>query len=78
VKYHLIVRRLAERNLEEAKDWYDKQQSGLGSELLETMSDLFGRLGERFPYVVYYLIEKSEVIAGSGRVMRLSTRARDV
>lgn len=44
MKYHIVVRRLAERDLEEAEDWYDAQQSGPGIELRGNLSDLFGRL----------------------------------
>lgn len=44
MKYHIVVRRLAERDLEEAEDWYDEQQSGLGTEFRGAISDLFGRL----------------------------------
>jgi plasmid stabilization system protein ParE len=80
VKYGIIVRRLAERDLEEAEDWYNEQQFGLGSEFHETINDLFARLAEnpriyprvhgevhravlrRFPYLVYFLIEGSDVI----------------
>ncbi len=80
MKYGIIVRRLAERDLEEAEDWYNEQQLGLGSEFHETINDLFARLAEnpriyprvygevhravlrRFPYLVYFLIEGSDVI----------------
>jgi len=44
VKYHIVVRRLAEGDLEEAEDWYNEQQPGLGSEFRGAISDLFGRL----------------------------------
>jgi plasmid stabilization system protein ParE len=44
VKYNIVVRRLAERDLEEAEDWYDEQQSGLGTEFRGSISDLFERL----------------------------------
>jgi plasmid stabilization system protein ParE len=44
VKYNIVVRRPAERDLEEAEDWYDEQQSGLGTEFRGSVSDLFGRL----------------------------------
>jgi plasmid stabilization system protein ParE len=80
VKYRIIVRRLAERDLEDAEDWYNGQQPGLGTEFRDTITDLFGRLAEnpriyprvygdvhravlrRFPYLVYFLIDDSEVI----------------
>lgn len=44
MKYQIIVRRLAERDLEEAEDWYNGQQSGLGAEFRGVVSDLFERL----------------------------------
>ncbi|HEX3108306.1 MAG TPA: type II toxin-antitoxin system RelE/ParE family toxin [Thermoanaerobaculia bacterium] len=80
MKYRIIVRRLAERDLEDAEDWYNGQQSGLGIEFRDTIGDLFGRLAEnpriyprvygevhravlrRFPYLVYFVIEHSDVI----------------
>ena len=80
VKYQVTVRRSAERDLEEARDWYNEQQPGLGTEFLDMASELFGRLernpkiyprvhGEvhravlrRFPFVLYFVIETSEVI----------------
>jgi hypothetical protein len=40
VKYQVLVRRLAERDLEEAEDWYDEQQFGLGIESRNAISDL--------------------------------------
>jgi plasmid stabilization system protein ParE len=46
VKYQIIVRRLAERDLEEAEDWYNDQQSGLGAEFRDVVSDLLERLAE--------------------------------
>ena len=48
VKYQVTVRRSAERDLEEARDWYNEQQPGLGTEFLDMASELFGRL-ERIP-----------------------------
>jgi plasmid stabilization system protein ParE len=44
VKYDVFVRRLAEHDLEEAEDWYNEQQSGLGSEFRGAIADLFERL----------------------------------
>ena len=44
MKYQIVVRRLAERDLEKAEDWYNEQQSGLGSEFRGAISDLFVRL----------------------------------
>ena len=46
MKYHIVVRHLAERDLEEAEDWYNEQQFGLGSEFRGAISDLFGRLSD--------------------------------
>jgi plasmid stabilization system protein ParE len=80
VKYGIIVRRLAERDLEEAEDWYNQQQHGLGAEFRQTIDDLLARLAEnprvyprvhgevhravlrRFPYLVYFLIDGSDVV----------------
>jgi toxin ParE1/3/4 len=44
VKYQIRVRWLAERDLEEAEDWYDEQRPGLGAEFRQTIADLFARL----------------------------------
>ncbi len=46
MKYGIIVRRLAERDVEEAEDWYNEQHPGLGSVFHETINDLFVRLAE--------------------------------
>jgi plasmid stabilization system protein ParE len=80
VKYSIILRRLAERDLTDAQDWYDQQRAGLGTELHTAIDQLFARLAEnpwiypqvhddvhravlrRFPYLVYFLIEGSNVI----------------
>lgn len=91
--YLIVVRRLAERDLEEAEDWYNQQQPGLSAELRGAISALFGRLTDnpriyprvhgdvhravlrRFPYLVYFLIEGSNVIVlavlGSSRDPRV-------
>ena len=46
MKYQIIVRRLAERDLEEAEDWYNGQQSDLDAEFRGVVSDLFERLAD--------------------------------
>lgn len=46
MKYHIIVRRLAERDLEDAEDWYNEQQAGLGAEFRGVVSVLFERLAD--------------------------------
>ena len=46
MKYNIVVRHLAERDLEEAEDWYNEQQSGLGTEFRGAISALFERLGD--------------------------------
>ena len=46
MSYPIGVRGLAERDLEEAEDWYNRQRPGLGAEFREFVSDLFERLSE--------------------------------
>ena len=46
MKFGIIVRRLAERGLEEAEDWYNRQRNGLGSEFRQTIDGLLARLAE--------------------------------
>jgi plasmid stabilization system protein ParE len=50
----LIVRPLAEADLEQAARWYDEEQAGLGSRFLSDVDQVFGRIRERphqFPMV---------------------------
>ena len=42
----IVVRRLAERDIIDAEDWYDAQRLGLGLEFREVLTDLLGRLAE--------------------------------
>lgn len=46
MKYHIVVRRLAERDLEQAEDWYNEQRPDLGAEFRGAISDLFERLAD--------------------------------
>lgn len=46
MKYHVILRRLAEHDLEQAEDWYNEQQPGLGTEFRGAVSALFERLAD--------------------------------
>ena len=49
-----IVRPLAEADLEQAANWYDEEQAGLGSRLLSDVDQVFERIRERpqqFPAV---------------------------
>ena len=48
--YRVIVRPLAERDLLDAKTWYDQRRPGLGSEFLDTFDELRDRL-ERTPLI---------------------------
>jgi len=50
VNYQVIVRPLAERDILDAKVWYDLRRPGLGSEFLDTFDELQGRL-ERTPFI---------------------------
>ena len=50
VNYQVIVRPLAERDILDAKAWYDLRRPGLGSEFLDTLDELQGRL-KRTPLV---------------------------
>jgi hypothetical protein len=42
-----IVRPLAEADLEQAANWYDEEQPGLGSRLLGDVDQVFERIRER-------------------------------
>ena len=42
--HQIVVRRLAEQDLEQAQDWYEEQRPGLGSEFRQTIDGLFDRL----------------------------------
>jgi plasmid stabilization system protein ParE len=44
VTYRVIVRPLAERDLLDAKAWYDLRRPGLGREFLDTFDELQARL----------------------------------
>ena len=49
-----IVRPLAEADLEQAANWYDEEQAGLGSRFLSDVDQVFERIRERpqqFPEV---------------------------
>jgi plasmid stabilization system protein ParE len=49
-----IVRPLAEIDLEQAANWYDEEQTGLGSRFLSDVDQVFERIRERpqqFPVV---------------------------
>jgi plasmid stabilization system protein ParE len=46
VKYRVVVRGLAERDLEAAEEWYNLQRPGLGAEFRQIFSDLAQRLAE--------------------------------
>lgn len=49
-----IVRPLAEADLEQAANWYDEEQAGLGSRFLSDVDRVFARIRERpqqFPAV---------------------------
>jgi plasmid stabilization system protein ParE len=43
----LIVRPLAEADLEQAANWYDEEQAGLGSRFLSDVDQVFERIRER-------------------------------
>jgi plasmid stabilization system protein ParE len=44
----LIIRPEAEEDIAEARDWYEGQRSGLGSEFLSALEDVFVRI-RQFP-----------------------------
>src|SRR5947209_13264050 len=55
VKWRVSIRRAAELDLAEARDWYDGRRPGLGNEFLAAVADAFTRLEEspeKFP--IYY------------------------
>ena len=50
----LVLRRVAQREVDEAADWYDRQQAGLGSEFIEEVNRVFDQIQagpERYPLV---------------------------
>jgi plasmid stabilization system protein ParE len=56
VSWSVIIRPLAEADIEEARQWYEQQRPSLGSEFLDEISRAFGVLEEhpeRRP--IYYL-----------------------
>ena len=44
--YDVIVRPLAEQDLEDAQRWYDDQRAGLGAEFRQSVDQLLVRLSE--------------------------------
>jgi plasmid stabilization system protein ParE len=53
VKWHVSIRPAGASDLVEARDWYERQRSGLGGEFLASVADVFTRLEdtpEQFPF----------------------------
>ena len=46
MKYRLIIRPLAERDLREAQLWYEEQRPGLGADFRAAVDNAFERLAE--------------------------------
>ncbi len=46
MSFALVVRPAAERDVAEARDWYEDQRGGLGSEFLTAVEDVFARIRE--------------------------------
>jgi hypothetical protein len=46
VKWRVLIRPAAQTDLEEARDWYDSQRSGLGDEFLVSIAEALTRLEE--------------------------------
>jgi plasmid stabilization system protein ParE len=44
----LFIRSEAERDMSDARDWYEARREGLGGEFLDAVDDVFARI-ERFP-----------------------------
>ena len=65
MEYPLIVGPEAEAELAVARDWYEEQRPGLGSEFLQTVSDAFERIrqnplgfAQTYKHVRQMLIER--------------------
>jgi plasmid stabilization system protein ParE len=41
MKRSLVVRRIAQREFDEAADWYDRQRTGLGTEFIDEIQRVF-------------------------------------
>ena len=88
----LIIRPEAERDMAEARDWYEGQREGLGIEFLTAVEKVFAYVSEfpesykveyrgirragmrRFPYVVYYRVQGTEILIIAVQHGRRSTR----
>jgi hypothetical protein len=46
VNWRVSIRPAAETDLDEARDWYERQRPGLGDEFLASVADAFTRLEE--------------------------------
>ena len=50
----LVLRRVAQREFDDAADWYDRQRAGLGLEFIEEVNRVFDQIQaspERYPLV---------------------------
>lgn len=63
MKYRLIVRPLAERDLFEARQWYEEQRSGLGSDFRDAVDNALRRVAAtpRLYPVVYRGLRRAVV-----------------
>lgn len=47
MNYRLVVRRIAQEEFDEAFDWYEKQQKGLGVQFAERVREAFAKISAR-------------------------------
>lgn len=78
--YRLVAVPAADRDIEAAFEWYEKEQLGLGREFLDQLRAAYDRIADgplkyprlrsktrrallrRFPYGVYFSVEKEVVV----------------
>jgi toxin ParE1/3/4 len=63
VTHEVLVRQVAESDLEAAQDWYERQRQGLGAEFREAVDLLFRRLADNPRiYPIVYLSTRRAVL----------------
>lgn len=73
MKYKLLVKAEAVRDMTEAFDWYENKRIGLGTEFLDEVGECYDRIKlsispkpsiavlHRFPYKIVYEIERETI-----------------
>jgi plasmid stabilization system protein ParE len=80
MSHRVIYRRIAQREFDEAVDYYEQRQTGLGERFADAVQSIMRRISrnplahaivykdvrkavvQRFPYVIYYRVETTQVI----------------